>query len=408
MESLKELYKSGPGPSSSHTIAPWRSAQLFKEKFSEAVSFDAELYGSLSLTGKGHFTDKIIISTFAPKLCRVFFKLHWEHEFENGVIYKAYDYKGNVIGSWTVFSLGGGSFDVLEEEFDFQQDIYPYKNMEEILDDCNNRMISIPTMVREREPGIDAYLSEILNSMMKAVERGLTRTGVLPGRLNMPRIAKSLILQAESTEDQNEKNKMKLIAYAYANNEENASGGMVVTAPTLGSSGVMAAVMYHYYHDIGVSRTKLINALMVGGMFGNTIKKNATVSGAIGGCQAEIGAACCMAAAAIAYLHDLNLKQIEYAAEIAMEHHLGLTCDPVGGYVIIPCIERNAAATLRAEDAAMMARFIGSIKSNRVSFDMVVRTMNYTGKKIPMELRETSLGGLATEIICLPDNEEKA
>lgn len=406
MESLKELYKAGPGPSSSHTIAPWRAATMFKNKYPTAVSFDAELYGSLSLTGRGHFTDQIIPSTFAPKPCIVYFKLTWEHDFQNGVIYHAYDNDHQVIGKWTVFSLGGGSFDVLEESFDFQKDIYPFKNMNEILDACESQNIDIPTLVKQYEPEIDIYLNDILSEMIQTVQRGLNTTGLLPGKLNMPRLAKDLILQATTMENPNDMNRMKMVAYAYANNEENASGGFAVTAPTLGSSGVMASVMYHYYHNVGISRNKLIRALMVGGMFGNTIKKNATVSGAIGGCQAEIGAACCMTAAAIAYLKGLSVKQIEYAAEIAMEHHLGLTCDPVGGYVIIPCIERNAVAALRAEDAAMMANYMSKLKPNRVSFDMVVHTMNYTGMKIPMELKETSLGGLAAEIVCFPDSEK--
>ena len=405
MESLKELYKIGPGPSSSHTVAPWRAAILFKEYFPDAVSYDAELYGSLSLTGRGHFTDKILIDTFKPKLCKVSFKLHWEYDFDNGIRYRAYNLKSEVIGEWNVFSLGGGSIKVVEENFDFQRIVYPFLNLAEIYAACETRNLSIPAFVKEYEPTIETYLANILAAMFRAVECGLSATGVLPGKLNMPRIAKSLKLSAENMEDPGEKQRMRLVAYAYANNEENAACGMVVTAPTLGSSGVVAAIMYHYYHDIGISKSKLVQALMVGGIFGNVIKRNATISGALGGCQAEIGAACAMAAAAIAYLHDLGLKQIEYAAEIAMEHHLGLTCDPVGGYVIIPCIERNGAAVLRAIDAAMMARFIGNIKPNRVSFDMVVHTMNYTGKRIPMELKETSLGGLAMEIVMPPDED---
>lgn len=405
MESLKELYKIGPGPSSSHTVAPWRAAILFKEHFPDAVSYDAELYGSLSLTGRGHFTDKILIDTFKPKLCKVSFKLHWEYDFDNGIRYRAYNLKSEVIGEWNVFSLGGGSIKVVEENFDFQRIVYPFRNLAEINAACEVRHLSIPALVKEYEPNIESYLTTILSAMFHAVEHGLNATGLLPGKLNMPRIAKSLKLSAENMDDPGEKQRMRLVSYAYANNEENAACGMVVTAPTLGSSGVLAAIMYHYYHDIGISKSKLVQALMVGGMFGNVIKRNATISGALGGCQAEIGAACAMAAAAVAYLNDLGLKQIEYAAEIAMEHHLGLTCDPVGGYVIIPCIERNGAAVLRAIDAAMMARFIGNIKPNRVSFDMVVHTMNYTGKRIPMELKETSLGGLATEIIMPPDED---
>jgi len=398
MESLRELYKVGPGPSSSHTIAPWKAAILFKEAFPDAVSFDAELYGSLSLTGKGHFTDQIIMQTFAPKMCKVYFRLNWEHLYENGLIYKAYDERNNLIGLWTVFSLGGGSIKVLESDYDFQRTIYPYPDYESVSKDCKNMHLSLPALIKFYEPDIEKYLETILESMLKAVKRGLDRTGTLPGLLEVNRIAKSLYLQAESQDTESARNRLKILSYAYANNEENASGGMVVTAPTCGSSGVMAALMYHFYYDLGYSKQKLVQAMMVGGMFGNIVKMNATISGAVGGCQAEIGTACSMAAAATAYLHDLSLKQLETAAEIAMEHHLGLTCDPVGGYVIIPCIERNGAAALRALDAAFMAEHLGVIKDNKISFDMVVRTMNYTGKKIVLELRETALGGLATEL----------
>ena len=264
---------------------------------------------------------------------------------------------------------------------------------------------SIPAYVLHYEKDVEAHLMDVLEGMFKAVRRGLETTGILPGLLEIPRVAKSLYLQAMSKDDVSAQNRLKLVAYAYANNEENAACGMVVTAPTLGASGVMASLMYHLYNDIGVSKHKLVQALMVGGVFGNVIKENATISGAIGGCQAEIGSACSMAAAALAYVDGLPLELIEYAAEIAMEHHLGLTCDPVGGYVIIPCIERNGAAVLRTIDAVMMAETVGKAKPNRVSFDMVVRTMNYTGKKIALELRETSLGGLATEINIHPIQE---
>lgn len=402
MESLKELYKIGPGPSSSHTIAPWRAAKLFMEAFPDAVSFDVELYGSLSLTGKGHFTDQILIQTFAPKMCRVYFRLHWEHSFENGLIFKAYNERNAEIGQWTVFSIGGGSIKVLGQDFDFQRNVYPYRNLQEINETAKALKLTLPQLVLTHEPGIEYHLYEVLEAMLKAVHRGLNTTGILPGLLEVPRIAKSLYMQASAQDDPNLQTRQKLLAYAYANNEENASSGMVVTAPTLGASGVLSALMYHLYYDVGVNKQKLVQALMVAGMYGNTIKENATISGAVGGCQAEIGSACSMAAAALAFVRGLSPELIEYAAEIGMEHHLGLTCDPVGGYVIIPCVERNGAAVLRAVDAAMMAETIGKIKPNRVSFDMVVRTMNYTGQKIALELRETSLGGLATEISLTP------
>jgi L-serine dehydratase len=398
MESLKEMYKIGPGPSSSHTLAPWRAAQLFKQAYPEAISFDVELYGSISLTGKGHFTDQILMSTFAPKLCRVFFRLNWAHNYDHGMIYKAYDGKNRLMGEWTVFSLGGGSIRVLESDFDFQRPIYHYANTSEMLQDVQRNHGSLVQMVLSHESDIESYLNDILEAMFRSVKKGLETTGVLPGLLEVPRVSKSLLLQAKSMEREEQRDRLKLVAYAYANNEENASNGLVVTAPTLGASGVMAALMYHLYYDKGISRQKLIHALMVGGMFGNVVKQNATISGAQGGCQAEIGTACSMAAAALAFVEGFPLQTIEYAAEIAMEHHLGLTCDPVGGYVIIPCIERNGAAVLRAVDAVLMADTIGRVKTPRVNFDTIVRTMNYTGKKIALELRETALGGLATEV----------
>lgn len=398
MESLRELYKIGPGPSSSHTLAPWRAAQLFKETFPDAISFDVELYGSISLTGKGHFTDQILVQTFAPKYCRVLFRLNWIHSYEHGMIYKAYDGKNRLMGEWTVFSLGGGSIRVLEADFDFQKPVYHYATMSEMLHDVHTKHGSLVQLVMAHEPDIESHLNDILEAMFHSVKRGLEATGVLPGLLEVPRVAKSLLLQAKSMEREDQQNRLKMVAYAYANNEENASNGLVVTAPTLGASGVMASLMYHLYYDKGISRQKLIHALIVGGMFGNIVKQNATISGAQGGCQAEIGTACSMAAAALAFVEGLPLQAIEYAAEIAMEHHLGLTCDPVGGYVIIPCIERNGAAILRAVDAVLMADTIGRVKTPRVNFDTIVRTMNYTGQKIALELRETALGGLATEL----------
>lgn len=398
MESLKELYRIGPGPSSSHTIAPWRAALLFKEKYPEAVSFSVELYGSLSLTGKGHMTDSILIKTFSPKPCTIQFRLNWEYKYDNGLILKAYNERSTEIGHWTVFSLGGGSIKVLEENFEFSRKIYPYQSMHEILEEAKHLHLSLVQIVFQYEPLIHDYMSDVLSAMLSSVKRGLEASGVMPGKLEIEKIAKSLHLQALASEDEEETKRLKLISYAYANSEENASGHMVVTAPTLGASGVMASLMYYLYYDCGITRHKLIEALEVAGLFGNVIKRNATISGAVGGCQAEIGSACSMAAAAYAYVLGLDHDVMTYAAEIAMEHHLGLTCDPVGGYVIIPCIERNGAAVLRAIDAVLMAKSIFKIKKNRISFDQVVHTMNYTGQKIAMELRESSMGGLAKEI----------
>ena len=399
MQTLKELYKIGPGPSSSHTLAPARACRLYLENYPETESVKVNLYGSLSLTGKGHFTDKIIMDTFAPRKCDVDFKLDWEQPFPNGFTIDGYDCNEQLTGHWSVYSLGGGSIFVVERPDLIIQQPYKEKSMSEIIDVCKkNQWNFVDYVFNNEDKELYDYLSKILSAMLESVKRGLNASGVLPGKLGIERCAKNMYLKSKSIEDNHEEFKVRLMSYAYAVSEENASNGEVVTAPTLGACGILAAYMYMMYYDEGISRRKLINALAVGGLFGNVIKHNATISGAVGGCQAEIGAACCMTAAAAAYLNDLNLKQIEYAAEIAMEHHLGLTCDPVGGYVIIPCIERNAVGVLRAVDAMTLSKYMSKIKENVVNFDTVVRTMKYTGQKLPLELKETSLGGLAQEV----------
>lgn len=405
MESLKELYKVGPGPSSSHTLAPYRACKLFIENNPDCFRVEVELYGSLSLTGKGHFTDLIITECFGKIACDVIFKNGWNEDFPNGFYIYGYDINNTRIQKWTVLSVGGGSIKILEYPTLVEID-EPYKeiNMCEIIDYCKINNCSFVDYVDHNEPDIDKYLNYILDAMLSSVKRGLVATGYLAGNLRVERSAKSMHLKAQNVQLPSEKEKLLLMSYAYACSEENASLGQVVTSPTLGSCGVLAATMYYYYNDLEFSKSKLINALKVAGIFGNIVKRNATISGAVGGCQAEIGVACCMSAAACAYLSDMNSKEIEYAAEIAMEHHLGLTCDPVGGYVIIPCIERNAVAVLRAFDAMILSKHMSDIKANRVNFDMIVRTMNYTGSKLAIELKETSLGGLAKEVIVISEN----
>lgn len=259
---------------------------------------------------------------------------------------------------------------------------------------CKTHSMTLWEYVNHFDP-LDDYMDTILQQMMATVDGGLAREGVLPGDLKLKRIAKELKQKADTAKSAAEREKLLLCAYAYSASEENASGSMTVTAPTLGSSGILPALVCYYHRILGVSREQLRNGLKVAGLFGNLIKENATISGAQGGCQAEIGAAVAMGAAMVSYLRGQTMRQIEYAAEIGIEHHLGLTCDPVGGYVMIPCIERNAVGVLRAMDAAVLAEGISDLREHKVSFDMVVNTMNYTGRKIPIELRETSLGGLA-------------
>ncbi len=398
MESIKNLYQIGYGPSSSHTLAPAKACKMYKDEFPSLQRVVVELYGSLSLTGKGHFTDYIIKKTFDDISCDVVFKLNWDETFENGFYIFGYDDNDQLIEKWTVFSLGGGCVRILEKPAAKDEHVYPHKSMSEIMDLCIQKNWTFIDYINQYDKGCEQYLDKVLDKMLEEVEEGLSKTGVLPGKLQLERSAKSIYMKAQSNNDEYEKIKLMQMAYAYAASEQNASIEVVVTAPTLGACGILAGMMYYYYNDIGITRNRLIKALMVGGLFGNIIKHNATISGAVGGCQAEIGTACCMAAAAAASINDLNLKQIEYAAEIAMEHNLGLTCDPVGGYVLIPCIERNAVGLLRAFDSMILAKHMGKIKENRVRFDMVVNTMSYTGKKLPIELKETSLGGLAMEI----------
>lgn len=397
MKSLKELFRVGPGPSSSHTLGPQRATAMFIKAYPNAASYRADLYGSLSLTGKGHMSDAIIISTCAPKPCEVHFKTGENLKHPNTMQLHAFDVQGNCLDTWTIYSIGGGAIEIEGMDLGEGKDVYPHNSMEEIQQYCAEKGITLREYVDQFED-IDDYMTNIMLQMCKTVDNGLNVRGTLPGKLKLERIARSLLDKANQCDAPMEKEKLLLSAYAYSASEENAAGGMTVTAPTLGSSGVLPALIYYYYYDRKLQREELVRGLKIAGIIGNLIKQNATISGAQGGCQAEIGAACAMAAAMVAYLRGLTDHQIEYAAEMGIEHHLGLTCDPVGGYVMIPCIERNAVAALRAMDAAILAEFILQVKQNRVSFDMVVNTMNYTGKKLPMELRETSLGGLASVV----------
>lgn len=395
MESLTELYRIGPGPSSSHTLAPQRACLLFLEETKEADYYEGHLYGSLSLTGKGHLTDYIIEKTFHPTRCKVFF--HSEtREYPNTLILKAFKNE-SLMEEWVVYSLGGGAIQIQGEQLaSCDNNVYPHQYLDEVKAYCRKEKMRLIEYIDHCED-INDYMETMLDQMLQTVEMGLQKEGLLPGKLKLERSAKKLFDIANRM-DHEERSKMLISSYAYAAAEENASGGTTVTAPTLGSSGVIPALMYYYYNNKGISKQTLIESLKVGGLFGNLIKHNATISGAKGGCQAEIGAACSMGSAAVAYIQRLDDKQIESAAEIGMEHHLGLTCDPVGGYVMIPCIERNAVAALRCMDNAFLMKHLGSIRESKVSFDMVVHTMNYTGNKIAVELKETSLGGLATVV----------
>lgn len=398
MQSIQTIFKIGPGPSSSHTFGPMMACKDIMQSYPEANRFEAVLYGSLALTGKGHLTDKIIIKTLRPHPVDVQFDFKERPDHPNTMILRAYK-DDELLGEKTYVSIGGGKIIIDGKRPPEAKDIYPLTTLDDIQAYCKSHFLRLDEYVTEIEgPKVDAWLQKIYSAMISSVKKGLSKTGTLPGSLKLDRVAYALYESALSCEDPADRNALLLQSYAYAAGEQNASGGTVVTAPTMGACGVLPALVYHYSIDLGYPKKIILNALKVAGLIGNLIQENATISGAKAGCQAEVGSACAMGAAFVASANRLNNEQIECAAEIGLEHHLGLTCDPVGGYVMIPCIERNAVATTRAVDAARLARFIRNVKKNRVSFDMVVHTMNLTGKKLPMELKETSLDGLAVVV----------
>ena len=355
------------------------------------------MHGSLALTGKGHLTDYIIEETLGKENVEVHFVSEALPKHPNGMVFEIYQ-KDKLLDKVTVYSVGGGALMYENSELQPPKQIYPHRNLNEILDYCDKKGINLYDYTLKFESNdFKAYLYEILNAMFKCVESGLSTTGIIPGKLQLKRVAKSIYQQAINTHRSGERDRLLISSYAYAVSEENACGHQIVTAPTCGSSGVVPAVMYYCYKQLNIPRKELIKALAVAGIFGNVIKTNATISGADGGCQAEIGSACAMAAAAYGWTLELNNNLIQYAAEMGLEHNLGLTCDPVGGYVQIPCIERNGFGALRAIDAAMYAKQLGYLRTNKVSFDAVVRVMKQTGKDLNSAYKETSLGGLAKE-----------
>lgn len=398
MESLRELFKIGKGPSSSHTMGPERAANIIKKRFGENAEYVVDLYGSLSMTGKGHLTDYIIHETLGEN-CQVNFCEETLPFHPNGMVFHIYQ-AGELKDDITAYSVGGGSI-VWEGEDDFslsRKNVYREKNLKEILETLDRNAYSFYDYVMEHENALFVdYLYEILDTMFDSVERGLKREGTIPGKLQLPRVAKQMYTQAINLPAGSERETLILSSYAYAVAEENASGQTIVTAPTCGSSGVLPAILYYCYKQLNVEKPRLIKALAVAGVFGNVIKNNASISGADAGCQAEIGSACAMGAALYAWILGLNNSLIEYAAEMGLEHNLGLTCDPVGGYVQIPCIERNGYAALRAIDCAIYAKNLGYVRKNKVSFDAVVNVMKNTGHDLNKAYKETSLGGLALE-----------
>lgn len=394
MDSLKELYKIGNGPSSSHTMGPQKAAKIFRDKNPNAEFFKVELYGSLAATGKGHLTDWVIIETLKPKACEIIWKPQVIKEFHtNGMMFQAFDKEENLLETWEVYSVGGGSIMEASESRIGRSGIYPLTKLEDIIKWCKDNCKELWEYVEEYEDkDIWAYLMKIWHSMEKTIDIGLSKTGVLPGTLKYPRKAQMFYKKARR-EGSRLKNTGLTFAYALAVSEENGGGGIVVTAPTCGACGVVPAVLRSIKEELTLDEEEILKGLAIGGLIGNLIKENASISGAEVGCQGEVGAACSMAAAIATYFYGGTLRQIEYAAEMALEHHLGMTCDPVGGYVQVPCIERNAVAAERALSAANYSLFTDG--SHRVSFDEVVITMMETGKDLKCAYRETSEGGLA-------------
>ncbi|MBQ5970168.1 MAG: L-serine ammonia-lyase, iron-sulfur-dependent, subunit alpha [Clostridia bacterium] len=395
MESLKYLYKIGRGPSSSHTMGPDKAARLFKAKHPDADAFRVLLYGSLSDTGKGHKTDVAILDALSPIRADVVFAGTPDAPLEHENAMDFFAYRGGVqIGTARMLSIGGGEIEVVgEPQFDNPQ-VYALNSFKEIAALCAARNIRLSDYVFETEDDdFPAYLHEIWKAMKQSILDGLTTTGVLDGGLNVERKAQLLFNQSHIDESEITKENRLVCAYAFAASEQNAGGGRIVTAPTCGACAVVPSVLKYMQDKRGFSDKDIVRALAAGGLIGNLVKTNASISGAECGCQAEIGTACSMAAAALCELFGMGLGQIEYAAEVAMEHMLGLTCDPVCGLVQIPCIERNAVAAMRAINALSLANFLSNTR--RVSFDTVVETMYRTGKDLSFRYRETSQGGLA-------------
>lgn len=396
MITLKELFRIGHGPSSSHTMGPRKAAEIFLARYPEADHYSVTLYGSLAATGKGHMTDVAILSVLGAERTEIVWQPHDFLPFHpNGMKFQALRDSQPMADAWTVFSIGGGA---LAEEgvptLDYPN-IYKMEHAEEILQWCMQSGKNFWEYVQECEgPEIWDYLAEVWNVMRHAVEEGLEHEEVLPGPLNLRRKAVSYYTRAEGYQA-SMRSRGLIFAYALAVSEQNAGGGNIVTAPTCGSCGVLPGVLYHLWKSRNIPDNRILRALATAGLFGNIVKTNASISGAEVGCQGEVGVACAMAAAAATQLFGGTPQQIEYAAEMGLEHHLGLTCDPVCGLVQIPCIERNAYAAARAMDANSYAMFTDG--THRVSFDKVVEVMKKTGHDLPSLYKETAEGGLAKD-----------
>ncbi len=393
MRSIKEIYVKGAGPSSSHTMGPQKAASLFKQTHQEATSFQVTLYGSLAATGKGHLTDQAIIDVFSPKPIDIIWKPETTLPFHpNAMKFEAFNVVSKLSNQETYYSVGGGTI-VKEGQKTDTNTVYKKQTMAEILTLLEKSGKSFWEYVFDNEDNdIESYLKDTWEAMKKSIERGLDNERVLPGKLHLSRKASSFHAKSMNSSGPI-KHSNQIFSYALAVSEENASGGSIVTAPTCGSAGVIPSVLFHLMKTYKFKESRIIKALATAGLIGTIVKTNGSISGAEVGCQGEIGTACSMASGAATQLLGGTPSQIEYAAEMGMEHHLGLTCDPVAGLVQIPCIERNAMAAARAIDCAAYA--ILSDGKHRISFDEVIKTMTQTGHDLMSSYRETSTGGLA-------------
>ena len=393
MQSLKKLYKVGIGPSSSHTMGPQYAAEYINDTYPEADYVKVILYGSLALTGEGHGTDKALATTLKAKN-EIVLNIEETNLPHPNTLDFIVSKQGEEIAKVRAMSIGGGEIRIEGVPAVTAPEIYPQKNFEEIKDYCLMHHLRLSDYAAKFEgEEIFPFLKSIWERMKLTIREGLYQEGILPGGLEVERKAKYLYAQRHMVETPETRENRLVCAYAFAASEQNAGGGMITTAPTCGASGVLPAVLYYMQEKKGFTDFEIAKALATAGIVGNVVKQNASISGAEAGCQAEIGTACSMAAAALAELHFMDLDQIEYAAENAMEHYLGLTCDPVCGLVQIPCIERNAVAAMRAINALSLANFLTATR--KVKFDTVVDTMYQTGKDLMHKYRETSEGGLA-------------
>lgn len=395
MKSIKDIYKIGKGPSSSHTMGPAKAMEIFVNAHPEADSFEVELFGSLADTGRGHGTDHALKLVAGERPVNIIFNvtdraLPHENTLD---IYAVKDGK-RLLPPMRTLSIGGGDIRIEGEPDDPMSEVYAESSFAEISDFCKHEGIRISDFVvlREGKQILD-FLHDVWEVMKTSIHQGLTTSGILPGGLGVERKAQHLYNQRHIDESPVTRENRIVCSYAYAVSEQNADNGTIVTAPTCGACAVLPSVLRYMQEKHGFPDSQIVKALAVAGIIGNLTKTNASISGAECGCQAEIGTACSMASAALAELFEMGIDQIEYAAEIAFEHHLGLTCDPISGLVQIPCIERNAVAAMRAINAVSLANFLSG--SRKISLDMVIKTMYETGKDLSHLYRETSAGGLA-------------